>query len=475
MTTAKQFLLINPPMVVDELPKYPSFGIAYIAQVLRAHGYVVDLLDIDANRFSREEVLARIHSAIPDFIGIGGLVTVYPYLCWLVPELRKSHPSAPIILGGPVAASLREHSFDTLPIDYAVLGEGEITTIELLSTLSAKETPSGVQGIAYRTPEGQVIFNPARPLMPTLDDVPMIDYSMFPMQSLLKNANGVVQVHTQRGCPNSCTFCFNCFRVSSSKVRYRKPEHVIDEIEFLNKNHDVSLFALSGECITMNKKWLISFCKDLMAKNLKIKYRITSRVDCVDEERMHWLKQSGCEMISFGLESGSNEILKCMGKNAKVEQGLAAVKLSQKYIPRVEASIMLGYLGETRKTLHETEDFCKKINVLPHFFYATPFPGTVLYQEALQRGLILDEQSYLLSLDKTSIFRRMKINLTDMPNHEAEQRIGALVRRVNRHYLLKSLSTQLLFKVMRSIRENGLKGTLKKTANALANICMGRR
>jgi len=432
-------LLINPPMLVDEKPKFPSFGMTYIYHALRTHGYETVFLDIDAYRYSREYVLDFIRENRPDVIGIGGLVMVYPYLTWLVPEIRKISPHIKIALGGPMASSLKERCFERLDVDFIVIGEGEITIVELLDAVKGGEDISKVKGIGFKN-EGKVIFTGPRPLMPDLSGVPFFDDTLFPMEDFLKSSGGVFQIHVQRGCPSNCTFCFNAFRVVSRRVRYRPVPHVLGELKAFKAKYknQIRLFALAGECVTLNKEWLRDFSQGLIEAKLNINYRITSRVDTIDEERLEWLRRSGCSIIAFGLESGSNDILRIMRKNSTPENGLRAVHLARKYIPHVETSIMLGYVGENRKTLDETVCFCKKLGIRPAIFYATPFPGTELYDMALQRRRILDEEGYLMGLDKRVIFV-LDLNLTDMEDKDARSSIVAANKEIERYYFVRSL------------------------------------
>ena len=179
-------LLINPPMQVEDSPKFPSFGIAYIAQELKRCGHDVEILDIDSYRYPKSEVTRSIESRDPDIIGIGGLVTVYPYLHWLVPEIKRLKPGIEIILGGPVASSLREKCFEKFAIDYEVVGEGEATIVELLAELGANRALKKVRGIGFRE-NGNIVFTEKRPLALSLDNVPMFDDTLFQMELFLKN------------------------------------------------------------------------------------------------------------------------------------------------------------------------------------------------------------------------------------------------------------------------------------------------
>lgn len=469
-----KILLINPPVSANEIPKQVSFGIAYIAQELKRNHHDVEMLDIYGNMFSKEEVIGFIRRSSADIVGIGGLITIYPYLDWLIPEIKRLKPGIEIILGGGMASSLREKCFKRFDIDYAVIGEGEATIIELLKELSGDRHFSSVKGIGFRE-NGNIVFTEKRPLMESLDNIPLIDYALFSQDKILKNALGVLQIHVQRGCPGDCTFCFNCFRVVSEKVRYRPVNNVIDEIESLKGRYKVKMFNLSGECVMLDKKWIIDFCKEVFRRKLKIKYRVTSRVDTVDEERLEWLKKTGCAAMSLGLETGSEKILKIMKKRVTVEQGRKSAMLAKKYIPEIEAAIMLGYIGEDEDTLRETVKFVKDIGIRPQLiYYATAFPGTELYKMAIAKNRINDEESYLMNLDKLSILSfSNSVNLTNMPDDKAGILIRSAIRDINRHYFYKELLNFRLFRpgilkrALSSLVRNGFRKTIIKASMAL--------
>lgn len=443
-------------------PRFWSLGMAYMTQTLKQKGYIVDLLDIDSHRYTKDFVSDYIVKSPADIIGIGGMASVYPYLSWLIQEIRKIKPSSTVILGGAVASSLRERCFKRFPIDFSVIGEGEITTPELIKELTGGRNFKNVKGIGFWD-QGEVVFTPPRPLMTSLEHLPIIDDTLFPVEKLLHNSNGIIQIHVQRGCPSNCTFCFNVFRVVSKHVRYRLVEHVIKEIVLLKKKYGekIKVFLMSGECITMNKEWLREFTQTIIEQKLNIRYRVTSRVDTIDEERLEWLKKSGCIAVSFGLESGSEAILRIMKKNTTPEKGLCAVHLTKRYISSIDAGIILGYLGETKETLRETVNFCKRIGVKPSLFFPVPFPGTELYKTAVEKGLIKDEESYLMTLDQSHL-GDFFLNMTDMPDDVAIREVLAARKEIDYFYWIETVILMIKTKgikvvVQKSLKRLGLK------------------
>ncbi|MBW8000485.1 MAG: B12-binding domain-containing radical SAM protein [Planctomycetes bacterium] len=435
MRKINEVLLINPVLVENLPPRNISFGIAYIAQQLMSYGYGVEILDVDTHRYDKKEVLERIEKSSCDIIGIGSLVTAYSYLSWLIPAIKDLKPDIKIVLGGGIATAIPERCLVRFDIDYAVIGEGEVTIIELLKTLNENRSVKDVAGIAFRDND-EVIFTVPRPHMPSLDDVPALNTALFPVEKILNNSKGVFAIHAQRGCPWRCTFCFNCFRTSeTSRVRYRPVKNVVDEIESLHKRLPIKYFYLSGECVVVNKRWILAFCKELIERKLKIKYRVTSRLDTLDEERLKWLSQSGCEILSFGLESGSPKILKIMKKNINLEKAKQILKLAQKYIPTIEVSIMYGYIGETEETIKETTTYCKELNILPAYFFATAYPGTELWDMAIEQGHIKDEEEAMMNLSSITDFN---INLTKMTDEEILRLQKESKREMQMHYFLRN-------------------------------------
>lgn len=462
MEPRSRILLISPPMDIDSPPRFIAFGILYVAMALRKAGHQVELLDIEGHRYSKEQVIDLIREKKPDVIGIGGLVTIYAYLLWIVPEIRKILPDVPIIVGGTIASSLKERLFQKTDVDFLVIGEGEVTAVELLREMETTRNFDGVRGIGFRR-DGQAVFTPSRPLMDSLDDVPILDYSDIQMDKLLASSNGVAQIPTQRGCPFNCTFCYNNFRVISSQVRYRPVGHVLDEIQLLQNKYKINLFAITGECITADRQWVFDFCQEILRRGLKINYRITSRVDTIDEEMLQWLQKSGCGVISFGLESGSKKILGIMKKGISPEKAIQTLKLARKYIPELQPSIILGYIGETKETLADTLQYCKDINVRPEMFYATPYPGTALFRMAMDKGRIPDEEAFLLSLNRSTIMKPQDFNLTDMPDDVYRQEVDRVMREVNNYYRLRTfLPIENLTKLVVNLRKYGLRDTARK-------------
>jgi radical SAM superfamily enzyme YgiQ (UPF0313 family) len=409
-------LLINVPIREDDVPRNFPTGLGIIAQVLLDAGHQVSVLDINAYRYSPEKVLAvlRQYKSV-DVIGVSGLISTYKYQKWLFPELRKIFKKALLIAGGGAATAVPEIMLTNIPsIDLAVIGEGEKTIIELLDTVGGSKNYDHIKGLAFRK-SGGVVRTPARALIKDLSSTPMPAYQLFPTDIYVRNpiwfANcdeikRSMNIVASRGCPMDCYFCYHLFGRRS--YRQRSIEHVMREIDYLIATYNLDFVAFVDDNLTINKKYLLEFCKEI--KKRGIKWGCHGRVDCADDQRLQAMHDAGCMWLGFGIESGSQRILDLMNKAATVQQAKEAITRTRKYGIFPNTTFIFGYPGENLDSVLETMRFQYSLGLAKPSFLATPYPGTPLYEQVRQKGLIQHEENYILSLGNASDFT---INLTD--------------------------------------------------------------
>ena len=183
-------------------------------------------------------------------------------------------------------------------------------------------------------------------------------------------------------------------------------------MEYLIDRYKINYFGIGDDLASANKKKFTKICHLINKRRPGIKFFTSVRANLVTEDFLIMLKDSGCEMVCMGIESASPKILKIMNKKVTVEQQRNAVRLVKKHFGWVDATFIIGYPGETYETIQETIDFCKEMELEPEaIFYATPYPGTWLYDEALRRNLIEDEHKYLLSINEQG--EKPAVNFTD--------------------------------------------------------------
>jgi len=441
-----KMLLINPPIREWSRPNIVPLGLGYVASALQSSGYEVEIMDINAFRWTREEVKEKIRNAEFDIVGIGAIVTVYKYVKWLIKLLKAYHPEKKVVIGGSVGASIPHIILDKTEADIVCIGEGEITVVELVNALENAKDLSIIEGIWFRDNDGKIRCNKKREPIKNLDTVPLPAWDLFPMDIYLKNPVGApnrnkwidggegnssilsMNMVATRGCPYQCIYCYHDFM--GQKYRHRSAENVVAEMKILNERYGVKYIHFMDDEFCLDKNFIYAFCKAVKTsfKN-SITWGCTGRVNLMTEDLVATMAEAGCVLIGYGIESGSQKMLDVIKKGATVEQGKTAVKLTKKYLGWADCSFMIGMPGENRKTIQESIDFCKELNLTPEvIFFMTPYPGTELYKMALSEGKIFDEESYVLELGEQG--EKIRVNFTEFSDEDLvsiqEQMIGEL-------------------------------------------------
>lgn len=271
-------------------------------------------------------------------------------------------------------------------LDIALRGEYELTCLDLgLAEKPLAEIP----GITWRN-NGTVVRNDGRALPDDLDQIP------FPARHLANNALYIrpdtdelqTTLVTNRGCPFSCTYCL-ANQVSGLKNRYRSVENVMAEIRECVEQHGIRNFLFRSDLFTQNKKWVIRLCEAIVESKLDIRWASNSRVDTVNPEVLAAMKRAGCWLIAFGVEKGDDESLERIAKKATAEQARHALRITREAGIKRSMYLLFGLPDDTEETLRNDIEFAKQLD--PDFleiFYPYPFPGTPLYDEAVERGLL---------------------------------------------------------------------------------------
>jgi radical SAM superfamily enzyme YgiQ (UPF0313 family) len=415
-------VLIFPPIREWDQPRNFPTGLGLIAARLRSTGYRVAVIDVNGLRLTDDEVIEQIRQYNPSVIGIGGLITTYKWIKRMVPRIRSERPNSPIILGGSVGTSIIETAITKLEIDGIAVGESDNTVLELLPALLNGHKLDDIAGIAYRD-NGKVVKTADRPMIADLDELPYPTWDMFPMEVYLANpVVGVgkdIDIISSRGCPFPCAYCY---RIFGKKYRTRSAENVVGEMEILKRNYDIDFISFQDDCFVIDKERVFAIC-DLIDRNRRLgslRWSCTGRVTVCDKELLERMRASGCVSVSYGIESGSETILKAMRKNANLAQAKQAIENTRAAGLRCPVSFMIGYPGETRETVTETVEFCKDMNIpLSALMFTCPYPGTPLYGQVKDnesfRQQFADEEEFVLRLNDAV---DLTVNLTEMDNEE---------------------------------------------------------
>lgn len=422
MSEQYDIVLIFPPIRVWDRPRNFPSGTGIIAAVLRDAGYRVKVIDVNGLRISQEEVLRQTIDASPKIVGIGGLITTYGWIKAITPKFRAELPDCKIMLGGSVGTSIVETALANLNVDVITIAEADDTVLELVPALLNGDSLESIKGLAYLE-DGKVIQTETRPMIADLNRLPLPAWDMFPMDTYLANpVVGVgkdIDIISSRGCPFPCRYCY---RIFGRKYRTRSAEHVVSEVEKLKQDYDIDFISFQDDCFVVDKKRVYAICDLLDEKGLSktLRWSCTGRVTVCDLDMMKRMRASGCVSISYGIESGSETILKAMGKNASLEQAANAINNARAAGVRTPVSFMIGYPGETRDTVMETVAFCKKMNIpLGALMFTCPYPGTPLYEEVRDteqfKSQFATEEEFVLKLGDALDF---VVNMTELSKEE---------------------------------------------------------
>lgn len=364
----------------------PDVGIGFIAAALREALFGVDFMDIKRDAVARERLVRQVAQERYLMVMVKVVSGSLPNANKVIDAVREGDPNTKIVIGGPYPSIAMEEALRACPkVDAGIIGEGEETTVELAHRFEKKESISSVEGIVYRDKEN-VVLNPKK-YFPQIDDLPipawdLIDpglYSGYGVPWPFTKGKTVAPINVSRGCPCECAFCCGP-AMYGKKVRYRKLERVMQEIELLINLYKVDEIHICDSFFTHTKSYAYEFCESLIRKNLKIHWAIPggTRLDSLDAPLLRAMKESGCYGISAGIESGSQRILKLMKKGITKELVREKLNLIKKTAGFVTFGFfILGYPTETSETMRETIDFARSLPLdMAAFMPFYPVPGT---------------------------------------------------------------------------------------------------
>ena len=398
----KRILLIYPPSPVLNredrcqqplenlfvIPPLPPTDLMYLAAVAEGIGFEAKIADYslggdyvkDLKEFEPDYLLVNV--ATPTFKTDIEAITLAKEICPKITTIAK---------GGTFLSHALDVMYFSRDIDFILYGEPEDTLRALLLGIA----PYRIAGLYYRD-DIRVKFTGPRPFIKDLDDLP------FPARHLIDNTlyrrpdNNEVQavIKVSRGCPFHCFFCL-ATPLNGAEVRMRSPQNIIDEIKECVEKYHIRNFVFWSDIFNIDKKWVMDLCNLIMGNNLYITWSANTRADTVDEEMAKIMYQSGCRLVSIGVESGSQEILNNIGKNLTLDDVKLAVKIFKKYRIKIYSYFIIGLPWETEETVEDTVDFAIELDTdFVSFYTATPFPGTKFYNYAKENGLIDSNTSF---------------------------------------------------------------------------------
>lgn len=372
-------VLINPPQLFSKTQVtagvVPPLGLLYLSGYLKHHGLPVQLIDALGEGHTRyqhtdtmmlrglpyEEIVSRIPATVR-VIGISLLYSSsYLAIRDLVHVIRQSRPETLIVLGGAHASCLASYTLENTEADGVVIGEGEQPFLDICLHPDELHT---INGIVFKK-DGQIHSTPPRELVAHLDDIPFPDWGAINLEHYFaasephgcSTCRKWAPLLAGRGCPYECTFCTTPL-IWRRKWRVRSVKNVLDEMEFLYRTYGVKDFHFEDENLGSNKKWLHQFCEELLARKLPVAWQPSNGMRAetlLDPGLMRKMKQAGCTLVVFTLESASERVRnQIIRKHLDIHNVEKAVILARKEKIKSTCYFMIGLPGETRDEAAET-------------------------------------------------------------------------------------------------------------------------
>jgi anaerobic magnesium-protoporphyrin IX monomethyl ester cyclase len=326
-------------------------GPLYLTRALEDAGFAVDFRDyqcVESNDpFDMSVFLDFLRDPAP-VIGLSCMANLLPFTLLAIRALHERFPDRRVILGGVGSKAVEEKLLTRFPwIDIICRGEAERTGPELLRAIQQGGDLAAVDGLSFRR-NGEVIHTPDRRRIADLDSIPFpafgkVDLSRYEGYGMM----------TSRGCPYPCTFC-SVAPVWNLESRSRSPKNIVDEMEFLNREAGVDLFLFQDEFFVSGKTQVMEFCSELASRGLGVQWKAFGRVNLVDEEMMRAMADGGCIELRFGIESGSDRVLRQIKKGFTAAETLDVVPKAVTMFPRVDAFFVWGFPFETLDDFHQS-------------------------------------------------------------------------------------------------------------------------
>jgi anaerobic magnesium-protoporphyrin IX monomethyl ester cyclase len=370
-------MLVNPPVFHVYEPWFdtPDFvrpSIAYIAAYLRENmDCEIRLLDSKFERLNFVDTVDRIEDFAPDIVAYTAFTNEIKPAAKVAQMLIERKRIKPMqVVGGVHVTALPEQSIEEFPqFDVVVYGEGEITFLQLCQAFVASAAYDAIDGLVFRSADGTVVKTAPRERIVDINDIPVPAWDLLPPATQYF-------IQAQRGCPFSCKFCMN---PGGKFVRHRTAESVIDEIRDLAVNYGAKKILYGDEIFTVDLPWTKDLVRKKIANNLHhlVEWSATTHVRFIDDELCELMKASNCSGVGLGIETGSEDHLKKVGKGTTIELMLRARECTRRANLWTETFCILGQIDETLESLKATIDLVIKLNPdLPIFGIMVPYPGT---------------------------------------------------------------------------------------------------
>jgi anaerobic magnesium-protoporphyrin IX monomethyl ester cyclase len=380
------YFIKDDPKESGIIKPYPPQGLLYLSAWLNK--YNISNIVFDTTFSDMIKIKAFLEKNVPEIIGFYTTLMTKLNILEIIRFIRENHifNESKIIIGGP-DARYNSENYLTHGVDIIVPGEGEETLVEIVRVLSSqnKENIQEIKGIIFIDKHGK-IFNTGERERLDLDKVPFPAYESIDMSEYIQkwtefHGFSSVAINSMRGCPFSCNWCSKS--VFGNSYRRRNPISVVQEMIFLKNKYKPDQVWFTDDVFTLSKEWLWKFNEEIKKKNMVLPYECITRPDCLNEEVIRLMKESGCRKVWIGAESGSEKVIDLMKRKIDLNWMEEMIIRLKSLGISIGTFIMVGYIGEEKKDIFKTASFLKRI--LPEdltFGIAYPIKGTNYFERA---------------------------------------------------------------------------------------------
>jgi anaerobic magnesium-protoporphyrin IX monomethyl ester cyclase len=401
----------------------PYEGATYISTVLHNAGYPVRIVDV---RYSLDPLGDAYRQVMEgtDVLGVCSYEDNFPFCRELMDLVRENAPDIPILCGGSLVTSVPHVFMEHTACDVAVISEGEVTILELMESYTAgrwaTDLPS-IRGICYRGPDGEMRRTRPRGQMMDLDSLPRMRLDLWPQAKSPMGLQPQIITSYSRGCKMDCSFCYR----TTPQVRAKSPEKLARDMDWLKSQYNIDFAFFVDLTFSSHRGQTIEMCD--VIKDYDIRWTCLTRCADMDKPRIDSMRDSGADIVLYGVESLGSEVLREARKGNSENLTVRAMRTTFDAGVRFGALLIVGLPNENEESLSHMVEFAEKYNHVTRVKYLSAMPGTTVYQQALGNGLLRSEVDHLnwLSIEQ-ALYEDEFLNVSGLPEtacREAYQRI----------------------------------------------------
>ena len=430
MSDPYRVLLIKPRRNEEQPTLMPPLGCMYLASYLRRNGDVeVRIIDMTAEQMPYSRLAREIEAWGPDLVGVSALTYESDGMDRVASVAKSVRADLPVVVGGPHPSAYTERVMTHEHIDYAVVGEGELTFESLVDALRSGGDIAGIDGLALRE-DGELRINPRERWVGDLDTLPFPAWDLIPLKTYKKfvrmsrcGMNDYMVIFTTRSCPYKCLYCHQVF---GKGYRTRSPENVLAEMRTLHDTYGIRHFEIIDDIFNLDLPRAKRIFDMIVESGMRVRLTFPNGVrgDHLDEEFFVKARRAGVVFMAFAVETASPRLQRKLQKNIDLDKIRANILLARKHGIFCHGFFMLGFPTETREELLATSKFAVTSALhTANIFVVNPYEGTGLADWAREIGKpVLDEFDW-------NYFSKDFVNLTDVSDDELNRIRRVTIRR----------------------------------------------